>query len=243
MPTLLPSGLLQFTILDLESEVIIKTENRTRDTARADVWLRDSLIEISSNPDWRSEFVELEIPAVPVNLTANVQEYAETFILPNIDLAAALDIMLWTDPPTNGNRIRLDNRDYQYADRVSQFPGQPTYWYRFGGSIGFVAVPDRAYQVLARAYINHPINDNVLNQTAILLPRDWNEILIYAAVERGFIELLEYEKAAKVHNLLYGDPKEPGRPGLVNGRKKKREKERWRSSSSLNVKVRPYGRG
>lgn len=243
MPVLLPGGALQFLISDLESEVILKTENRTRDTARADIWLRDSLIEISSNPDWRSEFVELELPSVPVNLTSGTQEYLETLIFPSIDLAASLDIMLWTDPPKNSNRIQLENRHYQYADRVTQFPGQPSYWYRFSNSIGFVAVPDRAYQVLGRAYQNHPINDNNLAQTKILLPRDWNEILVYAAVERGFIELLEYEKASKVHILLYGDPMEPGKPGLINGRKKKRERESWRGSHRFNVKVRPYGKG
>lgn len=231
-----------FKIADLETDVLLKTENRVRDTSRVDVWLRDALIEISSNPDWRSEFSELELPATPVSLTPNVQEYDESIIIPSIDLAATLDIMLWTDPPTNSNRIRLDNRDYQYADRVSQYPGQPTYWYRFSSLIGFVAVPDQPYRVLARAYKNHPINDVTLNQTTILLPRDWNEILVYAAVERGYIELGEYEKAAKVHNLLYGDPKEPGRPGIINGRKKKKERENWRSTRSLNVKVRPYGR-
>jgi hypothetical protein len=79
----------------------------------------------------------------------------------------------------------------------------------------------------------HPINQAALNQTTILIPNDWNEILVMAAVERGFIEYLEYEKAGKVHMLLYGDPKYPNRPGIIEGRKKRREFEAWRTEGAL----------
>jgi hypothetical protein len=100
-----------------------------------------------------------------------------------------------------------------------------------------------AYRVQARIYKMHPINDAALNQTQILINRDWNEVLIWAAVKRGFMELLEYEKAAAVQKLLYGDPKHPERPGLLNGRKKRREKEQWRMQAALRPIVRSYGRG
>ena len=73
----------------------------------------------------------------------------------------------------------------------------------------------------------------MLSQTQILIPREWNEILVWAAVERGFMEYLEYEKAAKVHQLIYGDPKHPERPGLIEGRKKRREMEAHRTEQAL----------
>jgi hypothetical protein len=78
----------------------------------------------------------------------------------------------------------------------------------------------------------HPINAT-LNQTQILIPNDWNEILVWAAVQRGFMEYLEYEKAQKVHMLIYGDPKYPNRPGLLEARKKRREFEAHRTEEPL----------
>ncbi len=243
MPILTPTGI-QFFISDLVNEVVLRTENRVSDTARAAIWLRDALLEITSNPDFRSEFDELEEFGPVFNLNTTDQEYAFSNIVPAGDYnVATLDILLWTDPTANTNRIRLEETSYQDADKISPFPGQPVKWYRFGDSVGFIPKPDKAYQIQARIYKMHPLNDNVVADTQILIGRDWNEILIWAAVERGFIELLEYAKAAGVHTMLYGDPKYPTRPGLINGRKKRREKEAWRMQRALRPVVKPYGWG
>jgi len=130
---------------------------------------------------------------------------------------------------------------YQKADNFQPTFSLPTEWYRFAQTIGFTPVPDKAYQVQTRMLRQHPIN-STLNQTVILIPNDWNEILVWAAVERGFMEYMEYEKAAKIHTLLYGDPKEPARPGIIEGRKKRREMEMWRTEGSLRPIYRPVGR-
>ncbi len=244
MPILSPSGVLQFLISDLENEVLLRTENRTTDAARADIWLRDALLEIASNPDFRDDFDQLEQFGPVFNLTAKTQEYNQSNIVPTGDYNdAMLDILLWQDPPTNNIRRKLDPSHYQKADYFQPTFSLPTEWYRFGESIGFTPIPDKAYQVQARMLKQHPINDNVLNQTAILLPRDWNEILIWSAVERGFAELLEYEKAAHVHAILHGDLKHPERPGLISGRKKRREREAWRQEAALRPVVRPMTKG
>jgi len=108
---------------------------------------------------------------------------------------------------------------------------------------GLTPVPDKAYQIQPRLLRQHPINDNVLSQTVILIPRDYNEILIWMAVERGFMEYLEYEKATLVHNLLHGDPKHPDRVGLYEGRKKRREMEAWRTEQVLRPVYRPSTKG
>ena len=52
----------------------------------------------------------------------------------------------------------------------------------------------------------------------INLPDDWLEILDYEAQMRGFIDLQEPDKAAGVRQLLYGNPKKPGMPGLIKQR-------------------------
>ena len=238
----LPSGQLAFTIQNLEGEVLIRCENRTTDTTRADIWIRDALLEISGNPDYRDDFPELEVFGPVFNLTANTQEYAETSFINNSDepMIVLADMLLWIDFPANTVRRKLDVSHYQKTDKFTPIFSLPTEWYRFGSNIGFNPVPDKAYQTQARLIKMHPINDANLNQTTILLPRDWNEILIWAAVQRGFMELLEFEKADKVHKLLYGDPDNKAQPGLIFSLKRKRRKEQWRQESRLQLVRRPH---
>jgi hypothetical protein len=233
-----------FLFSDLDSEVILKLENRTSDIQRADVWLRDALLEITGDPDFRNEFDQLEIYGPQFSLTPLIQEYAESNLIPSGQInQATLDILIWQDPPTNQIRRKLNPSHYQKADNFQPTNALPTEWYRFNNNIGFTPIPDQAYQIQTRMLQQHPINDANLSSTQILIPRDWNEILVWAAVERGFAELLEFEKAAKIHMLLHGDPKYPNRVGLLNGRKKRREQEAWRVSQSLRPVVRPIMRG
>jgi hypothetical protein len=243
MPVLSPSGVPVFLIQDLEQEVLLRCENKTSDISRVDVWLRDALLEFTSDPQFRNEFDQLETYGPFFNLTAQQQEYPESNIVPDGDYnIATLDILIWQDPPTNSVRRKLDPSHYQKADNFQPTFSLPTEWYRFSDLIGFTPVPDKAYQIQARLLRQHPIADTI-NQTQILIPRDWNEILVWAAVQRGFMEYLEYEKAQKIYMLLHGDPRHPERPGLIESRKKRREMEAWRQEASLRPTIRPFGYG
>lgn len=249
MPVMTPNGV-QFYINDLVNEVLLRCENRTTDTARAAIWIRDALLEIASNPDYRDDFQELEELGPLFNLTGGnspssaIQEYAESNLVPGGDVAvAAADIFVWMDPPNNTIRRRLDVSHYQKVDKFQPVYSVPTEWYRYGGTIGFNPIPDKNYQVQMRVVRMHPINDNILTMTLILLPRDWNEVIIWAAVQRGFMELMEYEKAASVHTMLYGDPGNKNKPGLIFHMKRKRERELYRQEQRLSMIRRPYGWG
>lgn len=240
MPVLGPGNTLQFTINDLVNEVILRVENRTSDTSRAAVWIRDSLIEISSNPDYRDDFDQLCEFGPTFNLTPGVQEYPETNLVPSGDVnLATLDVLIWYDPPNNTVRKKLEVASFQETDRFQPLNSLPTQWYRFSSNIGFNPVPDKGYQVQTRMLRFHPINDNVLTQTVILLPREWNHILVLAAAEHGFIELEEYDKAGKIHQLLYGDPNKPLEPGLIKKTKRRLERERWRGTQALRPVYKP----
>lgn len=237
-----------FLISDLVPEVLIRVENRTTDTSRAAVWIRDSLLELSADPDYRDDFLELEEWGPIFNLTGGnssttaVQEYPEVNIVPLGDINnATLDILIWVDYPPANNRRKLDASHYQKTDKFQQVYSIPTEWYHFSSFIGFNPVPDKNYQVQARICKQHPINDGDLGSTLILLPRDWNEVLTWASVQRGFMELMEFEKASAVHTLLYGDPKNmAGEPGLIYHMKRKRRKEQWRQEQRLTLIRRPY---
>lgn len=235
------------TIGSLVPEVIVRVENRTSDNSRATQWLQDALIDITMDSQLRNEFDELEVIGPVFTLTANpvganpvVQEYAFSNLIPPGDYnVSTLDVLIWTDPPVNNNRVRLNETSYQDSDRISPFPGLPTKWYRFGDNIGFSPPSNMAYQVQARIYKMHPIASPV-NDTVILLGQDWNEILIWAAAMRGYMELEEYEKASAIRNMLYGDPEMPQRPGLLQGKKKRHEREAWRRQKALRPILRRY---
>lgn len=245
MPILSPSGsIANFLFSDLDNEVILKVENRVDDLSRADAWLRDALLEITGDPNFRNEFDQLEVYGSQFNLTARVQEYPETNLIPPGQLnQATLDINLWQNPPTNTIRRKLNPSHYQKADNFQPTFSLPTEWYRFGANIGFSPIPDKGYQVQTRMLMMHPINYANLAATAILIPQDWNEILVLAAAEKGFLELMEYEKSNKIHMLLHGDPKYPTRPGMMNGRKTRREQEFGRQEQPLRPIVRKIGWG
>lgn len=250
MPIVGPGGVQIFTIGDLVDEVLIRTENRqgAANQQRAAVWLRDALLELTSDPQLRNEFDELEVYGPQFDLNGNIavnasqQEYDfNNLLVPGDYNISTLDILLWTDPPTNSNRIRLVETSYQDSDRISPYPGQPCKWYRFNNLVGFTPPPNLDYTVQARIYKMHPISDSIPD-TPILIGRNWNEILVWAAVQRGYAELEQYEKAANIHGMLYGDPEQPNRPGLLEGRKKRHEKEAWRQQKSLRPVVRRYSK-
>ncbi len=253
-----PVSQLPVLISTLANEVVIKLENRLSLLNRAYVWVKDSIVEISANTDLRDDFDELETWGTPFVLNPgppSVQEYPFSELMPNLldpltgspyktFNMATLDVLLWTDPPTNENRIQLSMTHYQDADRASTpVGGQPSEWYRFANTIGFNPPPNLNYQIQARILRYHPFNWVALQNTIVLLPIDWHECLIWGAVERGYMELQEFDKASNIHVLLHGDPKYPAKIGLMQGAKKRRKKEGFRRTGSLRPIVRGYGWG
>lgn len=238
-----------YTLGNLVPEVIAGVENRTTAGARALIWLQKALLEITADPQLRNEFDELEVIGPVFNLTGGrsinagaVQQYPFSNFIPAGDYnVSTLDIVLWTDYPNNTTQIRLDTTSYQDADAITRFVGQPVKWYRFGDLCGFVPVPDKNYQTQARIYRMHPFSVPLEN-TPILIGNNWNEVLTLAATEKGFIELLQFEKARSIHGILHGDPKKPELLGMIEGRKKRREKENWRKQVPLRPVYRGYGR-
>jgi hypothetical protein len=238
------------TIVNLEAEVILKCENRATSTARVDIWIRDTLIEIAGNPDYRDSFPELEVIGPLFNLTGGVQgiavqEYPETnFITISDFLIKTLDFLIWTDYPTNTNRKQLNPSNFQDSDKFISVPSLPVEWYRYGTTIGFNPPPNLNYQIRARYMRRHPIVDyfnasGLLNTTLILLPNEWYEVLEWAAAMRGFMELLNFERAAQIRTMLFGDPEHPNdNPGLIASIKTKRRAEAWLAQQALRPVVR-----
>lgn len=248
MPVLSQTGTV--TLGDLASEVVVKLENRTSDLSRASHWLADTLLELTCDPTLRNDFDELEVWGTAWNLTPGTQEFPFSNFL-NTDLEynqATLDVLLWTDPPNNSVRIKLEPTNYQDADRatINADPlqgSQPGEWYRFGDNVGFNPVPGQAYQVQARCLRMHPIDTPDPSTTILLLSREWHEVLVWGAVERGYMELLEFDKASAIHTLLHGDPKHPEKPGIWGAKYTRRQKENYRTTNIMRPIIRSYSYG
>ena len=243
------------TIGDLANRVVKKLENRTSLIGDAYEWVRDSLIEVTTNTDLRDDFDELEIWGSPFTLNSSDTEYDFSNLMPAYTdpltdapgvtyNMATLDVLLWSDPPLNNNRIQLVQSHYQRTDRgVATTKGQPAEWYRFGNMIGFNPSPDKAYQVQARILRMHPISDPAVELTEILVGPEWYEVIVFGALERGYIDLQEFDKANSIHVLLHGDPKYPAKVGMLHGAKKRRKREAHRQSGCLQPVLRGYNWG
>lgn len=228
------------TVGDLSSEVIVKLENRTTDVNRAYQWIVEALIELTSSAELREEFDEMESLGPQFQLTVDQREYAFSNVINTTDYNdGTLDMRIWTNPPTNSTSLRLNFTSYQFVDSYTNNPGRPSAWYRFGDLFGFDLVPDQSYTVQIRYQRQYPLACPLMN-TQLLLPNDWLDVVVLCAVQRGFIELNQYEKADATHRLLHGDPKKPGDLGLIYKRKKRFQREAWRQESPLRPWVGRY---
>ena len=229
-------------INDLAPAVLIKVENRVNDTARAVEWIAEALVEISTDQQLRNDLTELEATGPLYDLTIGQQEYPDSAFLNSPDVnMASLDFNMWIDPPGNSIRIKLLPSHYQETDKFLVVNSLPVKWYRFGNNIGFYPVPNNTYQVQSRYLINYPIDWSDPGSSTVLLGQNWYEIIKLAAAQKGFLELEEYEKASEIGSLLRGDPSDPKRsPGMMYGRKTKRERESWREQQGLKPMIHSY---
>jgi hypothetical protein len=79
-----------------------------------------------------------------------------------------------------------------------------------------------------------------INASTVLLPLDWIEIMQYMATLRGHIALLERDKAAEIHQLLYGDPTDQTQPGLIKTKLLIHSAESYDSDFAMRPKKRAY---
>ena len=253
MPILTPSTS-QLTIADYAAIVCKKLENRTSSLNEAIEWVANTLVELTGDSDLRDDFDELEAWGDPLTLIQGQQEYPlSSFLNPNLIYnQATLSVMMWIDPPSNTKRVKLHPSHYQDADRMTTSTlaagswSQPSDWYRFADAIGFNPIPNLPFRVQARCLMLYPINEGtpeVVGTTPILLSRQWREVVIQSALMRGFMDLQQFDKAAVLHTLLYGDPKHPQDKGLIARVPTRRKKELYRESVGLRPIVRSYGFG
>lgn len=111
-------------------------------------------------------------------------------------------------------------RNKAITDRYAITPtGVPSIWAPFNYQMHLRQVPNDSYPLIINYWQKVVPNATDVNDTLIMVPDDWLEIVEYAAQERGWIDLQEFDKANAIHQLLWGDPNSRGKnPGLVKKR-------------------------
>lgn len=104
-------------------------------------------------------------------------------------------------------------------------------------------VPDNTYPFIWDVWLLPAVDQTstaTINASAVLLPLDWVEVMQYMATLRGHISLLERDKAAEIHTLLYGDPTNQNQPGLIKTKLLIHAAESYDSDFAIRPKTRAY---
>jgi hypothetical protein len=128
---------------------------------------------------------------------------------------------------SDGTVITCETKDIKYTRRMNSVnQGAPSIWCDFQNSLIFRPVPDAngPYLVTLDCWMKPVIEDPIEN-TPILLPDDWLEVLDYMAAIRGHTELQEEDKAKQIQSLLYGftDPSGKYTPGTLQDLQTRRQ--------------------
>lgn len=137
------------------------------------------------------------------------------------------------------NSIRpLWKRNIARIDRYPMVPGMPSIWAPFGTQIVVRSVPNGQYVLTVRFWLK-PIIQETVNDTELMVPDDWLEIVTYEAQMRGYLDLQEQERAANVRSILYGQG-DPRKPGLVKQRLTRIQAESMDVSYGIRPKATRY---
>jgi hypothetical protein len=138
----------------------------------------------------------------------------------------------------------VKRRDIKVIRRYSStIPGPPAIYGTRAKQILVRPIPDKSYPFIWDVWLLPAVDQTspaTINASAMLLPLDWAEILQYMATLRGHIALLERDKAAEVHTLLYGDPGSPGVVGLIKQKLLIHAAESYDSDYAIRPKIRAY---
>lgn len=135
----------------------------------------------------------------------------------------------------------LMKKDIRVVSRyMTSTPGVPAIWAPYNSVIIVRPVPQDTYDFEWRYWIK-PVLETDIEDTELLLPEDWLEVVDYMAAYRGFISLGEAEKAQSTGVLLHGDPRQGGRIGLIKAKLLRKAAESEVSDFAFVPRVRPYG--
>lgn len=218
---------------DSVATVQLNLGNRSDLASRISQWLAYAYIDLGMS----YPFEELE-------------DSVDDFFLPNIDVydypvtARAIKTISLTLAQNSQQPVkRKDIKVVRRYNTTSQ-TGPPAIYGTRAKQILVRPVPNQQIPFIWDVW-NLPAVDQTdtgtINASTVLLPLDWIEIMQYMATLRGHIALLERDKAAEIHTLLYGDPTDNTQPGLIKTKLLIHSAESYDSDFAIRPKNRAYG--
>lgn len=220
---------------DLVPNVTSKLANRTDLAAKAPRWIKDSIKELTES----YPFEELRVKG-PTNLTFTIGqfEYPTNAFLNNNDEYTEIVSWFIVLNGTTGPGYILKYRTPPVVEPYTQISGIPRYWTRVGSQLIVGFNPDKTYTTWMRYQKKHQFSGD-LNADVIRMPDTWQDIIEYAAAERGAIEERMLDYASQYHSVLFGDPEfeqsngAKGKPGLIFRRVSQRERDMSNNERAL----------
>ena len=258
-----PPASTNITIQDLITEVQGWLQNRqdasesqTNATMRPSFALKRSLQELTAN----YEFEELKVTGPVQNIGPGLgyqgSNYAypvAQFLNPGDDVTLTFDPVIWLTPAqaqqaglavtstNNGGAYSMNYMSEKAIQTILFVPGGVPYNYtRHGNQFWFGTQPGSVYQVYLPYQVRHPFDDDNLTASPVLIPSDWHEVAVISAAERLAVKLRWNDQAGFLHNILYGDPENPEKLGLVAQHLQQPERDRRLSPMMLQVGYERY---
>lgn len=170
------------------AELTWRIGNRTDISARTLVWLNDAYFELLLSP--RFTYFETDrsfgFSTLPQERTYNI-----VTMIP--DLWFILDLRNET------MQQKIDRFHWSEFDRKWRVFSIPVRYARFGPQIEFDPTPDKAYDITVRYRLRPP---ELVSGGNHLLPREWDEVIITMAVQKGWEALEQWEKATAQKQIV-----------------------------------------
>lgn len=176
------------TVDQMQAELIYRVGNRTDIQARSMTWLNDAYFELLLSP--RFTYFELD-KSFPFTTVAQQRVYDIVSMIP--DLWIILDLRNET------LQQKIDRFHWSEFDRKWRVFAIPVRYARFGPTIEFDPTPDKAYDITLRYRLRPP---QLTTGGLTLLPREWDEVIITMAVQKGWEALEQWDKATAQKQIV-----------------------------------------
>lgn len=242
---------MSFTVGDVYTDLVDYLSGRNVPTTKGYEWIRKSVLELTETykfPDNQvtGPVVQLtQFSSGPYNYNQFMQPADAGLDITNID-----SFFVYYETPislagSNGENpgIQLKFKTIDTLELSLNIVGQPIYWTRYNGAIYIAFAPELNYSAYCRYRKMQTFSEPISPNDVILMPNTWQDIVGYAAAERGAMSLDLNDRVEKFHTKVYGDPKwqatggTEGAPGLIFMRTSQEQRDMTRSSRQLRIQM------
>jgi hypothetical protein len=221
-------------INDLVPGVIAALANKTDITPQnAAIWIKKTLLNLTAS--YKFEELRVQGPMVTVGPGMGYQGSNFQYLISQF-LNAGDDYTLQESPvifltPTQAATAGLVNAGTT-SGAVVGYPlpymtptaiqtllfipgGIPSRYTRYGNQFWIGTQPGMPYQMYLPYQRSHPFNDSNLLQSPLYIPTRFEDLIEYSAALRGANENRWPDQVKNLREIIYGDPKGEGEPGLL----------------------------